>query len=216
MGRAGRRPAPRRPGTVQPHLPGSRDRVGPRLPTGALTARPPTWSQPSTAAKGVPRTPGLGPGSWRATRRACGRKPGSAPRKSCAAIRDGSPRTARSTSEGPAPPASRVHRATGVPAHPIEARACLHSLQRILVCAAGPQSVAHHCVRLRQGGYALRLARGDRRCLGPLEGGGKQVAGRQAAVGPPFLGDGEDLLLGGEVVELIGDLDGLTEREVAR
>src|SRR6266849_6922335 len=58
--------------------------------------------------------------------------------------------------------------------------------------------------------------RGDRRCLGPLEGGGKQVAGRQAAVGPPFLGDGEDLLLSGEVVELVGDLDGLTEREVAR
>jgi hypothetical protein len=69
------------------------------------------------------------------------------------------------------------------------------------------------CVRA---GHALRLARGGRRCLGPLEGGGKQVACRQAAVGPPFLGDGEDLLLGGEVVELIGGLDGLTEREVAR
>src|SRR5229473_4374290 len=57
--------------------------------------------------------------------------------------------------------------------------------------------------------------RGDRRCLGPLEGGGKQVAGRQAAVRPPFLGDGEDLLLGGEVVELVRGPDGLTEREVA-
>ena len=44
----------------------------------------------------------------------------------------------------------------------------------------------------------------------------KQVAGRQAAVGPPFLGDGEDLLLGGEVVGLIGGLDGFTERKVAR
>src|SRR5216684_2535629 len=57
--------------------------------------------------------------------------------------------------------------------------------------------------------------RGDRRCLGPLEGGGKQVAGRQAAVRPPFLGDGEDLLLGGEVVELVRGPDGLTEREGA-
>jgi hypothetical protein len=63
---------------------------------------------------------------------------------------------------------------------------------------------------------ALRLARGGRWCLGRLEGGGKQVAGRQAAVGPPFLGDGEDLLLGGEVAELIGDQDGFTERKVAR
>ena len=65
-------------------------------------------------------------------------------------------------------------------------------------------------------GCALRLAGGDWRCLRWLECGGKQVAGRQAAVGPPFLGDGDDLLLGGAVVELIGGLDGLTEREVAR
>jgi hypothetical protein len=35
-------------------------------------------------------------------------------------------------------------------------------------------------------------------------------------VGPPFLGDVEDLLLAGEVVEPVGGLDGLTEREVAR
>jgi hypothetical protein len=62
----------------------------------------------------------------------------------------------------------------------------------------------------------LRLGRGDRGWAGRLEGGGKQVAGRQAAVGPPFLGDVEDLLLAGEVVEPVGGLDGLTEREVAR
>src|SRR5215467_15383372 len=55
-----------------------------------------------------------------------------------------------------------------------------------------------------------------RRCLGRLEGGGEQVAGRQAAVGPPFAGDVEDLLLAGEVVEVVGGLDGLTERKVAR
>src|SRR6516162_8455279 len=42
----------------------------------------------------------------------------------------------------------------------------------------------------RPGGYPLRLARGGPWCLGRLEGGGEQVAGGQAAVGPPFLGDG--------------------------
>jgi hypothetical protein len=68
---------------------------------------------------------------------------------------------------------------------------------------------------VRQGEWPLCLARGDRGCVGRLEGGGKQVASRQAAVGPPFLGDAEDLLLTGEVVELIGGLDSLTEREVA-
>jgi len=61
----------------------------------------------------------------------------------------------------------------------------------------------------------LRLVRDNRWCLGGLEGGGKQIAGRQAAVRPPFLGDSEDLRLGGEVVELISGLDGLTERKVA-
>src|SRR5207247_3916822 len=63
---------------------------------------------------------------------------------------------------------------------------------------------------------ALGLARRYRWRFGPLEGSGKQIAGRQAAVRPPFLGDAEDLLLGGKVVELIGNLDGLTERKVAR
>ena len=57
---------------------------------------------------------------------------------------------------------------------------------------------------------------GDRWCLGWLEGGGEQVAGRQATVGPPFLGDSQDLLLGGQVVQLIGGLDGLAKRQVAR
>src|SRR4029077_2069742 len=69
---------------------------------------------------------------------------------------------------------------------------------------------------VRQGGWPLRLARGDRGRGGRLEGGGKQVASRQAAVGPPFLGDVEDFLLAGEVVEPVGGLDGLTKREVAR
>jgi hypothetical protein len=63
---------------------------------------------------------------------------------------------------------------------------------------------------------ALGLARGNLRFRGALEGGGKQVAGGQAPVGPPFLGHGEDLLFGGEVVELVGSPDGLAEREVAR
>jgi len=53
---------------------------------------------------------------------------------------------------------------------------------------------------------------GDRR----LEGGSEQLAGGQAAVGPSFLGDGEDLLLGREVVEPIHGLDGHAESEVAR
>src|SRR5215469_9829962 len=57
---------------------------------------------------------------------------------------------------------------------------------------------------------------GGRRCLGRLEGGREQVAGRQAAVGPPFAGDVEDFLLGGEVVELIRGPHGLAERKVAR
>src|ERR1700722_19990755 len=56
---------------------------------------------------------------------------------------------------------------------------------------------------------------GDRWCLGWLEGG-EQVAGRQAAVGPAFLSDGQDLLLGGQVAQLIDGLDGLAERQVAR
>ena len=38
-------------------------------------------------------------------------------------------------------------------------------------------------------------------------GGGEQVAGREGPVGPPGVGDGGDLLLGGEVAELIGGPD---------
>src|SRR5258708_11115649 len=44
---------------------------------------------------------------------------------------------------------------------------------------------------------------GDRWCLGGFEGGGKQVAGRQAAAGSPLLGDRQNLLLAWEVVQLI-------------
>src|SRR5712691_11879265 len=61
------------------------------------------------------------------------------------------------------------------------------------------------CSRLRRGGWW---------CPRWLEGGGEQVAGRKAAVGPPFLGDVEDLLLGGAVVELVSGLDGLSQRKV--
>src|SRR5215469_4091953 len=57
---------------------------------------------------------------------------------------------------------------------------------------------------------------GGRRCLGRLEGGGEQVAGRQAAVGPPFAGDVEHLLLAGEVVEVVDGPDGLAQRQVTR
>jgi hypothetical protein len=49
-----------------------------------------------------------------------------------------------------------------------------------------------------------------------FEGRGEQVTGGQAAVGPPFLGDRQDLLLAGQVVELVVGLDGLTERQVTR
>ena len=70
---------------------------------------------------------------------------------------------------------------------------------------------------------ALRVRRRRRRDgrrlgrrLGRREGGGEQVAGGQAAVGPPLLGDGQDLLLGRQVVQRIGGLDGLAERQVAR
>ena len=53
------------------------------------------------------------------------------------------------------------------------------------------------------------------RRLGRLVGGGEQVAGGQAAVGPPFLGDVDDLLLRGDVVEPVGGPDGLAQRQVA-
>src|SRR6185437_3204764 len=56
---------------------------------------------------------------------------------------------------------------------------------------------------------------GDGGCPGRFGGGGEQVAGGQAAVGPPFLGDVEDLLLGGKAVEAIGGQDGLTQGQVA-
>src|ERR1700761_4577112 len=49
-----------------------------------------------------------------------------------------------------------------------------------------------------------------------LEGGGEQVAGGQAAVWPPFLRDGQHLLLRREVTELVRGLDSLAQRKVAR
>src|SRR5260370_569227 len=49
------------------------------------------------------------------------------------------------------------------------------------------------------GGYPLSLTPGGRGCLGLREGGGEKAAGRQAAVGAPFVGDCVDLLLGGGV-----------------
>jgi hypothetical protein len=45
---------------------------------------------------------------------------------------------------------------------------------------------------------------GERWRLDQIEGDGEQVAGRQAVVEPPFLRDGEDLLLRWQVVVLIG------------
>src|SRR5580704_12713956 len=83
-----------------------------------------------------------------------------------------------------------------------------------------PSSSWRMCFRLRWsaqlGASALSLTLGARWCLGLREGGGEQVAGRQAAVGAPFVGDGEDLLLGGEVVEPVGGLDGLAYPQAAR
>ena len=46
-----------------------------------------------------------------------------------------------------------------------------------------------------------------------LEGGGEQVAGGQAPVRPPFLGDGQHLVL---VVEPVRGLDRLAQRQVTR
>src|SRR6478736_1379908 len=56
---------------------------------------------------------------------------------------------------------------------------------------------------------------GSRWCLGRFEGGREQVTSGQAAVGPPLVGDVEDLLLDGNVIELIGGLNGLAQRQVA-
>src|SRR4051812_27259590 len=49
-----------------------------------------------------------------------------------------------------------------------------------------------------------------------FESGGEEVAGGQAAVGPPVLRDGENLFLGRAAVEPIGGLHGSAEGEVAR
>src|SRR6202035_5760789 len=50
--------------------------------------------------------------------------------------------------------------------------------------------------------------------LSGLEGSGEQVAGGQAAIGPPLLGDVQDLLLRGEMAESVSGLDRLAQREV--
>jgi hypothetical protein len=48
-----------------------------------------------------------------------------------------------------------------------------------------------------------------------LEGGREQVAGREAAVGPPLLGDVEHFLLGWDMVEVVRVPDRFAEREIA-
>src|SRR4029450_1055534 len=108
----------------------------------------------------------------------------------------------------------RVRRRCRTARHAVE-RSCSRYSSRTSRTAYHPfrlKAEQHTPARSRT---ALRLRRDDRWCAGGLEGGGKQVAGRQTAVGPPFLGDGEDFLLGREVVELISGLDGLTEGKVA-
>src|SRR5207248_10383842 len=55
---------------------------------------------------------------------------------------------------------------------------------------------------------------GGRSLLGRLVGGREQVGRRKAAKGPPLLGDVKDLLLAREVVEGIGALHGLAQREI--
>ena len=92
---------------------GSRGQEGSRWPKAVRTVRRRAWSRSCPAATGVPRAPDSSPGSWRAYRRPCGQTPGSAPRKWCAAGRDGSPRTAQRMIEGPAGRPGPVRRATG-------------------------------------------------------------------------------------------------------
>jgi hypothetical protein len=55
----------------------------------------------------------------------------------------------------------------------------------------------------------------SRSWFGRLVGRREQVGRREAAVRTPLLGDVEDLLLGWAVVEGVGALDGLAQREVA-
>jgi hypothetical protein len=43
----------------------------------------------------------------------------------------------------------------------------------------------------------------------------EQVSGRQTAVGPPFLGDGQNLFLRWQVIEAVNSANGLAESEVA-
>src|SRR6202035_2505958 len=68
---------------------------------------------------------------------------------------------------------------------------------------------------VRQSGQRT-LSNTSGRWAGPIEGRGEQVTGGQAAGWPPFFGDGDDLLLARQVVELLGALHGLAQRQVAR
>jgi hypothetical protein len=52
--------------------------------------------------------------------------------------------------------------------------------------------------------------------LGLLEGGREQVGGRQAAVGPPFFRDRQNLFLSGQMIEAVSRADSLAKREVDR
>src|SRR6202020_3026061 len=64
---------------------------------------------------------------------------------------------------------------------------------------------------------AIGIRRARRRGrVGRLECGREQVACRQAAVGPPWLSDVEDLLLAGQMVALVRAPDCLAQRQVAR
>src|SRR5438105_10276205 len=53
------------------------------------------------------------------------------------------------------------------------------------------------------------------RWAGLVEGRGEKVTGGQTAVGPPLFCDGDDLLLTWQMVELVGALHGLAQRQVA-
>ena len=58
------------------------------------------------------------------------------------------------------------------------------------------------------------MPRGDSECLGFLERGREQVGGRQTAVGPPFLGDRQNLFLRRQVIEAVNSADSLAESKV--
>src|SRR5580693_1924044 len=89
-------------------------------------------------------------------------------------------------------------------------------VSRSAVVIDHPMAPAPPVMTATRSGTSRTFSFCGRRRPGGLEGGGEQIAGREAAVGPPFLGDREDLLLRREMVEVVGGLDGLAERQVAR